>query len=415
MVIFDRFKNAWNAFRGRHPTESYYEYGSGGDPRSTRTFLKGGVSRSIVNTIYTRIAVDVSSINFNHARLDDDNKYKETIYDSLNYILSMSANLDQSGTEFIKDIVITMLSEGVACVVPYETDKDPYLTDSYRVKEARVGTITQWFPKHVKVSLYDAEIGQKREIVLEKRICVIITNPFFETMNGENSTLKRLIRTLNQLDRFNDGNDVQKLNLLIRLPYATSKRIKKDQAESRRTELESQLTNSKLGIGYIDASENVIQLNRPIENNLWEQAKDLLIELYNRLGISEKIFNGTASEQELVNYQNNVIEPIVKAITENMTRKWISLTGQSQKQAVVAFYNGFRSVPISVLAELSDKLTRNEILSSNEVRSIIGFKPVDDPNADKLINSNLNHPEEKARVKNKNIPEDLRKRLSDKM
>lgn len=411
MRLFDRFKDAWEAFRGRSPTY----YGSGGDPRATRTYLRGGVAKSIVNTIYTKIAIDVSSISFSHVKLGDDNRYKETIKDSLNYVLSTSANIDQTGREFIKDIVITMLSEGVACVVPTILDKDPHITESYKVEEARVGTITQWFPKHVKVSVYDEEIGQRREIILEKRICAIITNPFFEIMNGDNSTLKRLIRTLNHLDRFNEDNNPNKLNLLVKLPYATGKRIKKDQAEERRTDLETQLINSKFGIGYIDSTEQIIQLNRPAENNLWEQAKDLLIELYNQLGLSEKIFNGTANEQELVNYQNSTIEPIVCAITENITKKWLSLTAQTQGQAIVAFSNGFRSVPISVLAELSDKLTRNEILSSNEVRSLIGFKPVDDPNADKLINSNLNHPEDnkqnKTDFKNVELPEDIKKMI----
>lgn len=262
--------------------------------------------------------------------------------------------------------------------------------------EARVGTITEWYPKHVRVSVYDDDIGQRREITIEKRFCVIIVNPFYEIMNGENSTLKRLIRVLNQLDRTNEENSSNKLDLLIQLPYSVSKKIKKDQAEERRNDIERQLTGSQLGVAYIDGTERVIQLNRAVTNNLWEQSKDLLLELYNQLGISEKIFNGTANEQELLNYQNDTINPIVNAITENMTRKWLSITAQTQKQAVMAFANQFRSVPVSQLAEVSDKLTRNEILTSNEFRSIIGFKPSDDPRANQLINSNLNQPERQA-------------------
>lgn len=411
--MFDRFKNAWNAFRGRSPT---YPMSSGGDLRQIRPYIKGGVSKSIVNTIYNKIAVDVSSINFSHVRLNEEDKYLETIDDSLNYVLRSSANIDQTGRELIKDTVITMLSEGVACIVPTKTDYDPYLTDAYKVYEARVGTIIQWYPKHVRVSVYDDDVGQRREITIEKRFCVIIVNPFYEIMNGENSTLKRLIRVLNQLDRTNEENSSNKLDLLVQLPYSVSKKIKKDQAEERRRDIERQLTGSQLGIAYIDGTERVIQLNRAVTNNLWEQSKDLLLELYNQLGISEKIFNGTANEQELLNYQNDTINPIVNAITENMTRKWLSITAQTQRQAIMAFANQFRSVPVSQLAEVSDKLTRNEILTSNEFRSIIGFKPSDDPRANQLINSNLNHPEEppttsseKTNFKNTELPDEIKK------
>lgn len=389
--MLERFKNAWNAFRGRSPTMPET---TGGDPRQTRTYLRGGVSKSIVNTIYNKIAVDVSSIDFGHARLNEDSKYVETIEDSLNRILTIQANIDQTGRELIKDIVLTMLSEGVACVVPTLTDVNPYMTDSYKILEARCGTITQWYPQHVRVNIYDDRIGYRRDIIIEKRLCAIITNPFYEIMNGDSSTLRRLIRTLGQLDRANEENIVNKLDLIIQLPYSTSKKIRKDQADSRRSELEKQLSDSKLGIGYIDATEKVIQLNRSVENGLWQQSRELLIELYNQLGFSESIFKGTANEQENLNYQNSTINPIVSAITENMTRKWISLTAQTQRQAIVAFNNAFKSIPVSQIAEVSDKLTRNEILSSNEFRSIIGFKPSNDPKADQLINSNINHPNE---------------------
>lgn len=411
--MFERFKNAWNAFRGRAPT---YPLTGGGDIRQYRPRLKGGISRSICNMIYNKIAVDVSSVNFNHVRLDEEEKYKETIYDSLNYVLRTSANIDQTGRELIKDVVITMLSEGVACIVPTFTEGDPYRTESYKVLEARVGIITEWFPKHIRVSVYDDEYGQKREIIVEKRLCPIIVNPFYEIMNGENSTLKRLIRVLNQLDRTNDENSSGKLDLLIQLPYSVNRKIKKNQAEERRNDIERQLNGSQLGIAYIDGTERVIQLNRAIENNLWEQAKELMIDLYNQLGLSEKIFNGTANEQELLNYQNSTIEPFLNAISENMTRKWISITAQSQRQAIMAFPNQFRSIPVSQLAEVSDKLTRNEILTSNEFRSIIGFKPSDDPRANQLRNSNLNHPEdgveEKTGFSNTELPEEIKKMVN---
>lgn len=408
--MIERFKDAWKVLtKGRDPTYSY-DYGYGGsDARAYRPFLRSGITKSIANTVYNKIAVDVSAMNFNHVRLDEEGKYKETIDDSLNYVLSLSANLDQTGRELIKDTTLTMLSEGAACIVPYKTDVSPNKTDSYKVLEARVGSIVQWYPRHVIVEIYNDTTGQREQIALEKRICVIVQNPFYEIMNSNSSTLKRLVRVLNQLDKANEENSANKFDLLIQLPYSTGKKIRKEQAESRRKELEDQLIDSKMGIGYVDASERVIQLNRPVENTLWQQSKDLLIELFNQLGLSEAIFKGTANEQELLNYQNSTITPIVNAICENMTRKWISVTGQSQKQSIMAFTNAFKSVPVSQLADVSDKLTRNEILTSNEFRSIIGFKPVDDPKADELRNSNLNHPDEKANLEesaNNNIEDE---------
>lgn len=391
--MLERFKNAWDAFRGRSPTS--IDYYGGSDPRAVRPIIRGDLTKSIVNLIYVQISSDISLMNFRHAKLDDEGKFSEEIKSTLNYVLSSSANLDQTGRALIKDCVITMLSEGAAAMVPIKTDVNPYLTESFQVEEVRVGTIVGWYPRHVRVSVYDERFGQRRDLVIEKRLCSIVVNPFYEIMNQPNSTMKRLIRTLNQLDQFNDENSVGKLDLIFQLPYSVSKKIKKDQAEERRQDIVRQLTHTKLGIAYVDSTEKITQLNRPVENGLWAQAKDLTVDLFNQLGLCEAIFNGTADEQTILNYHNRTLEPILNALTEEMTRKWLSITAQTQKQAVVAYSNPFRFVPVSVLAEVSDKLTRNEILTSNEVRSILGYRPKDDPKADQLINSNLNQPEQK--------------------
>jgi hypothetical protein len=392
--LTERFRNGWNAFLGRDPTFNYHGSGYGGYYRPDRVRLSRTNARTIVNSIYNRIAVDVASVNINHVRLDENGNYKDTIKSDLNNALTIEANTDQTGRALIQDIVMSMFDEGCVAVVPIDTDIDPYQTDSYKIYSLRTGKIIEWYPQHIKVEVYDERIGKKREIVVEKSITAIIENPFYSIMNETNSTLQRLIRVLSQLDRTNDQCSAGKMDLIVQLPYSIKSSARQAQAEERRKNLEAQLTGSQYGIGYIDATEHVTQLNRSLENNLWAQAKDLTLELYNQLGLTQSIFDGTADENTQINYQNRTVAVILTAIVEEMQRKWISKTARTQGQAIRFFSDPFKLIPVSQLAEMSDKLTRNEIMTSNEVRSVIGLKPSDDPKADELRNSNLNHPDE---------------------
>ena len=392
---FDRFKSAWNAFMGRDPTVTKYWYGgSGTRPDRTRHRIQN--ERSIINSIYNRIAVDASSIDIKHVRLNDDGNYDKTMNSHLNDVLTKEANVDQTGRVMILDAVYSMLDEGCIALVPTDLTADPNVTESYEVLEARVGKIVEWYPQEVQVELYNETIGKKEEVVVSKRYTPIIENPFYSIMNEPNSTLQRLLRVLNQLDRVNEQNAAGKMDLIIQLPYPTKTDARKREAEHRRKNLEEQLTGSQYGVGYIDASEKVIQLNRSVENNLWNQAKELKEELFNQLGMTMEILNGTADEKTMLNYYSRVIEPILTAIIEELERKWISKTAQSQGQAVRFFRDPFKLVPISNIADIADKFTRNCIMTSNEMRSKIGLVPSKDPKADQLINSNLNQPEEES-------------------
>lgn len=391
-IIGDRLRKAWNAFMGRDPT-SYYPYYSGvsaGGRRPDRNRRRIQNERSVVSSIANQIAVDCAAIDIKHVRLDDDGNYTETIKDSLNRVLTLDANIDQSGREFIQDIVESLLDEGIVAIVPTDTTEDPSKTDAYEVLSARVGKITEWFPKHVRVEVYNENTGRREQIMVEKRYTPIIQNPFYSIMNEPNSTLQRLIRVLNQLDRCNEENSAGKMDLIIQLPYTLKSKTRVEDAERRRKELEAQLTGSQYGIGYIDGTERVIQLNRSVENNLWTQAKDLKADLFNEMGLSQAVFDGTADEKTQINYNNRTIEPILSAITQAMERKWISRTAQAQNQGIRFFRDPFKLVPISDIAEIADKFTRNEIMTSNEIRSKIGMQPSDDPKADMLVNSNLN-------------------------
>lgn len=400
--LIDRFKNSWNAFLGRDPTQPRYTYSYSTAYRPDRPKLTRGNYKSIVSTVYNQIAVDVSMINIMHVRLDENDKFKETINSSLNYAFTKSANVDQTGRELIRDVVISLLDEGVVAIVPVVTTVNPNNTDSYDVIEARTGKIIEWYPKHVKVEVYNEETGKKEQMVLQKRIVAIIENPFYTIMNEPNSTAQRLTRILNQIDRTNEQNSSGKLDMIIQLPYAIRSDTKRREAEKRRNDIVDQLTNSQYGIAYTDATEKVVQLNRSLDNNLWQQAKDLLADFYNQLGFSESIFNGTANEETMLNYQNRTLEPILVAITEEIERKWLSKTAVAQKQAIKFFKDPFKLVPVSQIAEISDKFTRNEIMSSNEIRSIIGMLPSKDPKADELINSNLNQ------AKQETVTEDIK-------
>jgi len=399
--LSDRIKNSWNAFMGRDPTDSqiinkYVTYGPGYSTRPDRFRLSRGNDRSIVTSIYNQIAVDVSSVTINHVKLDENGKYLKTLDTPLNTALSRTANLDQTGRMLIKDVVMSMFDEGCVAIVPTVTNTSPRATDGYKIYELRTGKIVEWYTDRVKVELWNDLKGRKDQLIFEKSMVAIIENPFYSIMNEPNSTLKRLIRVLNQLDRTNESNSAGKLDLIIQLPYSVKNPIKKEQAEQRRQDIVDQLTGSQYGIAYADATEHITQLNRAVENNLWAQAKDLTAELYSQLGFAQSIFDGTADEKTMLNYYNRTIDPILVAIVEECERKWLSQTAITQRQAIRYFRDPFKLVPVQNLAEIADKFTRNEIMSSNEIRSIIGMKPSNDPKADELINSNLNHPEEEV-------------------
>lgn len=392
----ERFRNSWNAFLDRNQNDEFrFEPGYVSSTRPDRTTLSRNNLRTIVSTIINRIAVDCSLIDIRHVRLNDQNQYSETLNTSLNTVLTKEANLDQTGRDLTRDIVSSMLDEGVVAVVPTVVDINPTNTDAYKIEEVRTGKITQWLPNKVCVELYNSVNGQKVQMWFEKRTTAIMENPFYTIMNEPNSTAQRLIRVLNQLDRMNDQISSGKMDLIIQLPYVVKSKAVEARAEHRRKSIEDQLSDSKYGIAYIDGTEKVVQLNRSVENNLWEQAEKLKTDLFNQLGISQAILDQTADEQTMQNYYSTIIEPIMCEIVENMERKWISKTAQTQGQAIRYFRNPFRLTPVSKIAEMADKFTRNEILSSNELRSSIGYAPSKDPQADMLRNSNINHPDEK--------------------
>lgn len=390
----ERFKSAYNAFRGRSPTNQIVYYGGYGSRQDRiRRIIQN--ERSVINSIYNRISVDSSSIDIKHVKLDSDGNYESIISDGLNDVLTLNANIDQTGRGLIRDLVYSLLDEGCVALVPVDTTADPNITDSYDVLQARVGRIVEWYPKHVKVEAYNENTGRKEQLILEKRYTPIIENPFYSIMNEPNSTLQRLIRTLNQLDNINEQTSTGKLDLLIQLPYAIKSKAQQILANSRKKNIEEQLNGSSRGIAYIDGTEKVIQLNRPVENNLWNQAKELKEELFNQMGFTMDILNGSADDKTMLNYYSRIVEPILTSIVEEIERKWLSKTARTQRQAIRFYRDPFKLVPVLDLAEIADKFTRNEIMTSNEIRTKVGLPPSNDPKADKLINSNLNQPEEK--------------------
>lgn len=391
--IGSRIKKAWNAFTNRDPTS--YNRGNVYSRRPDRAYFSRGNDRSIINTVYTRIALDVSQIEIKHCKLDGDERYLETIDSGLNKCLNFSANTDETGTAFRLDLVISMLDEGCIAIVPTETyGEDPRYSENYRIDQLRVAKILEWMPKHVRLRVYDENDGNKKDIVLPKKMVAIIENPFYSIMNQPNSTLQRLIRKLSLLDVTDEATASGKLDLIISLPYAVKTPARKRQAEERREDIERQLSGSKYGIAYTDGTERITQLNRSLENNLMNQIKYLTDLLFSQLGINQGILDGTANEETMLNYYNRVIEPISTAITDEFKRKFLSKTAISQGQSIMAFRNPFKLVPVNSVAEIADKLTRNEILTSNEVRQIVGYKPSDDPKADQLINSNISQSNE---------------------
>lgn len=391
----ERFKNGWNAFLGRDPTYVRFDYG-GSYSRPDRRQPTIADARSIVTTIYNRLAVDASQINIKHVRVDDDGNYQDTIRDSLNDVLSIAANIDQTGREFIQDAVQTMLEEGCAAMVPTDTSADPLITDSYDIYQLRVGIIKEWMPEYIRVSVYRQSSGQREEIVLPKKMVAIAYNPFFATMNEPNSELKRLIRTIAQLEETNRNIGSGKLDLILQLPYLIKSDKRRAQANARRQEIENQLNNAKYGIAWTDGTEHVVQLNRPIDNNLWNQVQEQKMAVYNQLGLTQKIFDGTASEQEMLNYFNQTLLPILSTLTESMIMKWLTKTAITQGQSIMFFRDPFKLIPVNSIAEIGDKFTRNEIMTSNELRAKVGMKPSDDPRANQLRNANLNHPDEEG-------------------
>ena len=394
-TIGSRLKHAWNAFvNNKDPTIRYQDYGSGYSIRPDRPRLTRGNERSIVTSVYNRIALDAAAISIQHCKLDEDGRFLNPINSKLNQCLNLEANIDQTGRAFMQDVVMSMIDEGCVAMVPVETTADPKLTESYDILQMRTGKILEWYPRHVRVRIYDDRTGQKEEITLPKSMVGIVENPLFAVMNEPSSTMQRLIRKLSLLDVTDEQTASGKLDLIIQLPYIIKSEARRQQAEQRRKDIEMQLAGSKYGIAYTDGTEKITQLNRSLENNLMKQIEYLTSMLYSQLGITQTILDGTADEKTMLNYYSRTIEPIVSAIVDEMKRKFLSKTARAQNQSIVFFRDPFKLVPVADLAELGDKMTRNEILTSNEIRQIMGFKPSDDPKADQLINSNISQPDE---------------------
>lgn len=394
--IVDRVKKAWNVFKGKDDSYDYspatfkMDYGPSYSYRSDKFRPFSGTDRTLVTAIYERIAIDVASVRMMHAKKNDNDQYVDTIHSTLNKCLNMSANIDQTGRAFIQDLTMSMFDEGVVAVVPTYTDVDIRKNDSFKVYELRTARIKSWFPEHVRAEIYDDETGRKREVMYPKRAIAIIENPFYAVMNDRNSVAKQIIRKMSLMESIDEQAANNKLDLIIQLPYVIRSEKHKQQAEERRKDVEQQLAGSKYGIAYTDGTEKVIQLNRSLENNLLKSVEYLMDILYSQLGVSKAILDGTATEQEMLNYRNNTLEPVLSAIADEFTRKFLTSTAITQKQAITFIQQPFKLVPTSNVAEIADKFSRNAILSANEIRSIIGYKPVDDPKANELRNNNLN-------------------------
>ena len=387
----DRLKHAWNAFTSRSPTvTNMWSSGYSSGNRPDRVHLTRGHERSIINSIYNKIAIDVSQIDIKHVKLDENGRYIETVKSHLNDALSIEANIDQSGREFIRDVAMSMCDEGCVAIVPVDTTLNPNITGSYDILTMRTAKVLQWYPQHVRVSLYNEQTGKHEEVTLPKSMVAIVENPFYSVMNEPNSILQRLVHKMNLLDSIDEQSSSGKLDLIIQLPYVIKTEGRRKEAEKRRKEIEMQLSGSKYGIAYTDGTERITQLNRPAENNLMSQIEYLTNMLYSQLGITKEVFEGTADEKTQLNYYNGTIEPFLSTIVEAMHRKFLTKTARSQGHAIRFFRDPFKLVPINNIAEIADKFTRNEIMTSNEIRQIIGMKPSEDPKADQLVNSNLN-------------------------
>lgn len=398
ITLGSRLKHAWNAFLSREPTSYYQSPGRGYSYRPDRPRLTRGNERSIVTSVFNRIALDAAAISIQHVKLDDNGRFVSSVGSGLNNCLTVEANIDQTARAFIHDIVMSMMDEGCVAIVPVDTTLNPEVTGSYDIVTIRVGQVLSWYPQHVKVRVYNDRRGEKEDILVPKSVVGIVENPLYAVMNEPNSTLQRLIRKLNLLDAVDEQAGSGKLDLIIQLPYVIKTEARRAQAEKRRKDIEEQLSGSKYGIAYTDGTEHIVQLNRAVENNLMTQIEYLTSMLYSQLGITKGVMDGSADEQTMLNYYNRTIEPILSAIVDEMKRKFLTKTARSQLQSISFFRDPFKLVPAAVLAEIADKLTRNEIMSSNEIRQIIGLKPSKDPKADELRNKNLSEPTAKGKA-----------------
>lgn len=387
-----RLKHAWNTFMNRDPTVYYRDVGPGSRYHPDRTRLSVKNERSVITSVYNRIALDASAIPIQHIKLDENGRFLSVVNSGLNNCLTVEANIDQTGRAFIQDIVMSMFDEGCVAIVPVDTTFNPDVTDSYEIKTMRTGRILEWFPQHIRVRVYNDRTGQKEDILLPKSKVGIVENPFFAVMNEPNSTMQRLIRKLNILDAIDEQSGSGKLDLIIQLPYVIKSEARRQQAERRRKDIEDQLSGSKYGVAYTDGTEHITQLNRAVENNLMKQIEYLTSMLYSQLGIKTEIMDGSADEKTMLNYENRMVEPVLSAIVDEIKRKFLTKTARSQKQSVGFFRDPFKLVPVSQVAEIADKMTRNEVMTSNEIRQGIGMKPSKDPKADELRNSNLSQP-----------------------
>ena len=388
MNIGSRLKHAWNAFLNRDPPGSRY-YGGGYSYRPDRMRFSRGSERTIINAIYNRIALDAASITINHVKLDENNRFDSIIDSGLNYCLNIEANADQTGRGLIQDIVMTFLEEGVAAVVPEKTNFDPRYSNSYEIYSMRVGVPVEWYPNHVCVRLFNELTGQKEEITFPKKMVALIENPFYAVMNAPNSTMQQLVRKLALLDVVDEQAGSGKLDMIIQLPYVIKTDARRKQANERREEIEKQLSGSKYGIAYTDGTERIVQLNRSLENNILKSIEYLTNMVYSQLGVTQEILNGTADEKTMNNYMNRIIEPVVSAIADEFNRKFLTKTARTQGQSIMCFHDPFRLAPVSMIAEMADKFTRNEIMTPNEIRQVIGMKPSKDPKSDQLVNRNI--------------------------
>ena len=396
MGLVDRLQHGWNAFiNNRDPTIGVNSYGTSYTYRPDRPRLTRGNERSIVTSVYNRIALDASSISIQHVMLDDNGRFLSVIDSALNRCLNLSANLDQTGRAFLQDAVMSMMDEGCVALVPIDTTLDPKNTGSFDIESIRTGKILEWYPSSVKVRVYNEKTARREDLILKKKNVAIVENPLYAVMNEPNSTMQRLIRKLVLLDAVDEQSGSGKLDLIIQLPYTIKTEARRQQAENRRRDIEEQLRGSKYGIAYTDGTERVTQLNRPVENNLMNQIKYLTETLYSQLGITQGILDGTADDKTMLNYYNRTIEPIISAIVDEMKRKFLTRTALTQKKTIMFFRDPFKLVPVNDIAEIADKFTRNEILTSNEIRQIIGIKPSSDPKADRLENSNISRPDDK--------------------
>ena len=397
MALTDRLQHAWNAFmsnRDPTPKVEYREYGSISTYRPDRVVLSRGNEKSITTSIFNRIALDVAAITIRHVKLDENDRMVEIIHSGLDYCLNTEANIDQTGRAFIQDVVLSMLDEGCVAIVPVDTTVNPKVDGSYDIKTMRVGQILEWRPRHVKVRVYNDRTGKKEELLLPKTMVSIIENPLYTVVNEPNSTMQRLKRKLNLLDLVDEQAGSGKLDMIIQLPYVIKTDTKRKQAENRMESIEKQLASSKYGIAYTDGTERIVQLNRAVENNLMSKIEYLQNMVYSQLGITQSIMDGTADEQTMLNYENRSVEPIISSIVDEMKRKFLTKTARTQRQSILFFRNPFKLAPVDKIAEMADKFTRNEIMSSNEFRQVIGLKPSNDPRADELRNKNLNKSDE---------------------